>query len=110
MVAALLLLAPLALWLFLAPVPPARGKQVPRPPPGLTPDQPRARDPARADPRVLSATSGHQAEVFGVSTVGADFPAGSSACALADCRQVEIYLFDQDTAIVAVVDLSASVV
>lgn len=114
-----LLLAPLTLWLLAAPVPTARGKQGAAPtgpqfgmgvPPGLTPDQQQAQDLALADPRVLAQTTGHKAEVFGVTTIGADYPAGSAACATADCRQVEIYLFDQDTAVVAIVDLNALVV
>ncbi len=111
LVAGLLLLIPLTLALFLAPVPAARGKQAAEPlPPGLTPDQQRAQDLALADPRVLAQTSGHKSEVFGVADIGADYPAGSEACAAADCRQVQIYLFDLNTAVVAIVDLDASIV
>lgn len=111
LVAGLLLLLPLTLWLLLAPVPAARGKPPAAPlPAGYTPEQQRAHDLALADARVQAALAGHRAEVFGVRAVGGQYPAGSEACAAADCRQVEIYLFDTDTTVLALVDLDAEVV
>ncbi|MCC7358183.1 MAG: PKD domain-containing protein [Anaerolineales bacterium] len=104
--AGLLLLAPLTLWLLLAPTPVARGKQAASPLAGAnTPEQQRAQDLALADPRVMAALAGHRAEVFGVRAMGGQFPAEAAACAAADCRQVEIYLFDTNTAVLGLVDL-----
>ena len=111
LVAGLLLLAPLIIWLFLAPTPVARGKQAAAPlPGGNTPEQQRAQDLALADPRVVAALAGHRAEVFGVRAAGAQFSAEAATCAAADCRQVEIYLFDTDTAVLGLVDLNAGLV
>ena len=48
------------------------------------------------NPRVQALTNDHRTEVFGVRQV--------SACA--DCYQVEIYNFDEDTAVIALVNLT----
>ncbi len=72
----------------------------------MTPEQQTAQDLALADTRVQAFTSGHRAEVFGVSRVVlGPYPAALSACAATDCRQVEIYLWDTDTAVTAFVRL-----
>lgn len=72
----------------------------------MTPEQQTAQDLALADARVQAFTSGHRAEVFGVSRVVlGPYPEALSACAATDCRQVEIYLWDTDTAVTAFVRL-----
>ncbi len=74
----------------------------------MTPEQQTAQDLALADPRVQAFTSGHRAEVFGVSRVVlGPYPEILSACAATDCRQVEIYLWDVDTAVTAYVRLDS---
>ncbi len=109
LVAALAALLPVTLWLFAQPAPVARGKMPAAPlADGLTPEQQAAQDLALADPRVQIRTTGRRAEVFGVRGVGLHFPAGHEACALHDCRQVEIYLFDDNATVLALVDLDAA--
>lgn len=71
----------------------------------LSPEQARAQDLALSDGRVQTYTVGKRSEVFGVRPVGAHYPASSSACGSADCRQVEIYNFDEDAAVIALVNL-----
>jgi hypothetical protein len=109
LVAALVAILPITLWLFVQPAPVARGK-VPAAPlaGGLTPEQQAAQELALADLRVLARTSGHRAEVFGVRDVGMHFPSGHEACTAHDCRQVEIYLYDENATVLALVDLDAA--
>jgi hypothetical protein len=106
--AALLLLAALFL---LAPAQTARGKLATR---ALTgeqpPDEAEAQALALADSRVQAMTSGRRTEVFGVRALGAEHTALSAACAESDCRQVEIYDFDADATVLAIVDLPAGLV
>ncbi len=106
--AALLLLAAL----FLSPPSyTARGKAATRALAGdLPPGQAEAQALALADSRVQALTSGHQTEVFGVRTLGAQHTPLSAACALSDCRQVEIYDFDANATVLAIVDLPAGLV
>ncbi|MEW5986859.1 MAG: PKD domain-containing protein [Chloroflexota bacterium] len=73
----------------------------------LTPEQALAQDLALADSRVQGYTLGHRSEVMGVRVVGQHFTQAAGACATADCRQVEIYLFDQDAAVTALVNVDA---
>jgi hypothetical protein len=90
---------------------PARGKSAARPLADAMPlGQAEAQHLALADSRVIDLTSGRRTEVFGVRAVGADFTVDSSACAQSDCRQVEIYDFDANATIVAIVDLPARLV
>ncbi len=71
-----------------------------------TPEQQRAQNLALSDVRVQEHTVGRRAEVFGVRRVlAAQFTPQSQACASADCRQVEIYLFDENAAVTAIVNL-----
>ncbi|MEP7356472.1 MAG: hypothetical protein ABI847_04485, partial [Anaerolineales bacterium] len=108
LLAACLLLAAL---LFLPPAPTARGKTAARPLAGeLPPDELAAQTLALADDRVRTATAGRRTEVFDIKALGAEHTPDSQACALDDCRQVEIYDFDANAAIVAIVDLTAGVV
>ncbi|HRQ36837.1 MAG TPA: PKD domain-containing protein [Chloroflexota bacterium] len=75
----------------------------------MTPEQQTAQDLALADARVQAFTSGHRAEVFGVSRVVlGPYPESLAACAASDCRQVEIYLWDTDTAVTAFVRLDTA--
>ncbi len=97
-----------ALWQLAQPSGVVRGKSAAHPlPDGLTPEQTQAQDLALADPRVMQYTLGHRSEVFGVRRVGPHYPASSAACADADCRQVEIYNFDENAAVVAIVNLDS---
>lgn len=97
--------------LSLRPAQPARGKTAAAPLPGEpAPEQAAAEALALADPRVLAHTAGRRAEVFGVRAVGPHAPSSSADCAQSDCRQVEIYLYDQDAAVVAIVNLTAGTV
>ncbi len=93
-------------------VPTARGKSPSVPlADGLTPEQVLAQDLALADARVQQYTVGRRSEVFGVRQVLADqYTAASTACKTADCRQVEIYLFDENAAVTALVNLDTQTV
>lgn len=85
----------------------ARGKSPALPLTGeMTPDQLLAQDLALSDARVQNYTVGRRSEVFGIREVGMNFPASSRACAKAHCVQVEIYNFDEDAAVVAIVNLN----
>ncbi len=108
LLAALLLLGALA---GLPPAGTARGKAAALPLAGeLPPGAAEAQALALADARVQALTSGRRTEVFSVHALGAERPASSAACAQNDCRQVEIYDFDTDAAVTAIVDLTASAV
>lgn len=89
------------------PVKIARGKSPAQPiAEELSPEQQRAQDLALSDARVQSHTVGRSAEVFGVRRVVAkQFTPAAEACRTADCRQVEIYVFDEDAAVLALVNL-----
>ena len=81
----------LALWA----IRPIRGKSTAIPlSDEVTPAQAAAQELALADPRLQTLTSGHRTEVFGVREV--------TTCA--GCYQVEIYNFDEDTAVIALVN------
>lgn len=86
----------------------ARGKSAALPlQDGLSPEQQRAQNLALSDPRVQQHTAGHRAEVFGVRRLLANQATEQSqSCADADCRQVEIYVFDEDISVVAIVNLA----
>jgi PKD repeat protein len=73
----------------------------------LNPEQALAQDLALSDPQVQSLTVGRPSEVFGVRRIGLDFPLGAEACGNNKCWQVEIYNFDEDAAVVAIVDIEA---
>ncbi|MDX1437547.1 MAG: PKD domain-containing protein, partial [Anaerolineales bacterium] len=71
----------------------------------LTEAQEIAQDLALSDPKVQALTTGKRSEVFGVRWVGNHFTPDSRACAENTCYQVEIYNFDQNEAVVAIVDV-----
>jgi hypothetical protein len=111
LVAALIALLPVTLWLLARPAPVARGKSPAAPiAQGHDPLQQAAQDLALADARVQAHTAGRRAEVFGVRAVGQHFPLGHEACAEHDCRQVEVYLFDDNATVLALVDLDENAV
>jgi PKD repeat protein len=89
------------------PTPTARGKAAARPiftP--LTPPEELAQTLALADGRVLAYTTGKRTEVFVIKAVTAgQFTAPASACATADCRQVEIFDYDNSQTIAAIVNV-----
>ncbi|MCA9898336.1 MAG: hypothetical protein H6654_17085 [Ardenticatenaceae bacterium] len=85
-----------------------RGKSAPLPlETAITADQQSAQTLALADSRVQALTSGQRSEVFGVRQVGQQFTEASAACATAVCYQVEIYSFDENATVTAVVDTDA---
>lgn len=63
-----------------------------------------AQDLALSDARVMQHTSGRRTEVFGVRDVLGQFTLASSACKTAVCYQVEIYNFDDNAAVLAIVN------
>ncbi len=71
----------------------------------LDPAQELAQDLALSDPRVQDLTIGRPSEVFGVREVGAHFGPDNAACAVNACWQVEIYNFDEDATVTAVIDV-----
>lgn len=77
---------------------------------GLTPEQQLAQDLALSDSRVQAYTVGRRSEVFGIRLAWDHVPASSLACAAADCRQVEIYNFDENAAVIALVNLDTAAV
>lgn len=94
-------------WL-LRPEATARGKSAAMPLTNeQTPEQELAEELALADSRVQAHTVGRRSEVFGVRVVGDHYTAASAACANADCRQVEIYNFDDDAAVIAIVNVES---
>lgn len=97
---------------FLQPTNVARGKSAAIPLSGeMTPEQIQAQELALDDALVQAYTAGHRSEVFGVRQVFAgDYPGLRAACAGADCRQVEIYNFDENAAVTAVVNLTTGTV
>ncbi len=76
----------------------------------LSPIQQLAQDLALSDPEVQSLTLGHPSEVFGVQAVGGHFTPESQACAEHECWQVEIYNFDENATVTAIVDVEDEVV
>lgn len=106
----LLLFVPLVLLVnyLLQPSGVARGKSASTPlTDQLTDEQQLAQELALSDARVLGYTAGKRTEVFGVREVGMHFPPSASACGTAKCRQVEIYSFDEDAAITAIVNVDS---
>ncbi len=97
---------------FLRPTAIARGKSAAIPLSGkMTPEQEQAQQLALDDALVMAHTAGHRSEVFGVRSLTAgDYPALQGSCANADCRQVEIYNFDENAAVTAVVNLDTATV
>ncbi len=93
---------------YIISTPRVRGKAPAIPlPEELTVSQRRAQNLALSDPRVQSYTVGKRSEVFGVADVGDHFPPGAESCRVSDCRQVSIYNWKENTAIIAIVDLDA---
>ena len=72
----------------------------------MTPEQELAQNLALSDPIVQGYTLGHRSEVFGVRDVlASQYTKAAAACATADCRQVEIYNWDEDVAVSVLVNL-----
>lgn len=88
-----------------------RGKSAPIPlDTALTTAQQQAQTLALADRRVQQFTNGQRTEVFGVRRLGQQHTEASAVCATAVCYQVEIYSFDENFTVTAVVDTDAGVV
>jgi hypothetical protein len=85
-----------------------RGKSPARPVTGeLTPEALLAQDLALSDAEVIALTTGRRSEVFGVLETGHQYTEASAACARADCRQVNIYNFEENVLIAVIVDVDA---
>lgn len=101
----LLLVLAITTSLLLDPTQTARGKSAAQPLPVVhTVAQQMAQELALSDARVMQHTSGRRAEVFGVRDVLGQYTAASNACATAVCYQVEIYNFDDNATILAIVN------
>jgi len=86
----------------------ARGKSPAVPVSGeLPPEALLAQDLALSDPGVIALTTGRRSEVFSVAQTGNQYTEASRVCASADCRQVDIYNFDENVLIAAIVDVEA---
>ena len=75
----------------------------------LTVKEQLAQDLALSNAEVQRYTFGRRSEVFGIHEVlAAQYTKASSACATAECYQVEIYNFDDNAAITAIVNMDTS--
>ncbi|MGH2536071.1 MAG: PKD domain-containing protein [Candidatus Promineifilaceae bacterium] len=84
----------------------ARGKSAALPvAQGLTPDEVRAQQLALADSRLQSHTAGRRSEVMGILRAGDHVPASAAACRQADCRMVNVYVWDDAANVAAYVNL-----
>ena len=72
---------------------------------GDDPENQLAQDLALTDGRVIDYTAGRRAEVFSILEVGSHYPASAAACADSDCRQVDIYNFDENFTLSVIVDI-----
>ena len=103
----LLIVLTLALAQLFSPTPTVRGKSPAAPlKSGMTEEQNLAQNLALSDARVQTYTFGRPSEVFGIANVGLHYPPGAEACADSDCRQVNIYNWDENAAVTAIVDLN----
>ena len=86
-----------------------RGKSAALPlPDDLTAKQQLAQDLTLSNADVQRYTFGRRSEVFGIHQVLADqYTKASAVCATADCRQVEIYNFDDNATITAIVNIES---
>lgn len=71
----------------------------------MTAEQQVAQDAALADKRVQAYTTGYRTEVFGVQTISHQTNPALAPCASADCRQVNIFNFDESATIAAIVNV-----
>jgi PKD repeat protein len=69
-----------------------------------------AQELALADARVLHHTSGSRTEVFSIRQMHGQHTPDNHACETAVCYQVEIYNFDRNATITAIVDVNAATV
>ena len=85
----------------------ARGKMsaAPPSPDRWEPEQYEAQEEALLDARVQQYMRGHRAEVFGVRQVRDQYTRASRACVQADCWLVEIYLWDENSTVLAIVNV-----
>lgn len=89
-------------------VPVARGKIAAVPLTNtLTAEQKIAQQVALADLRVVSLTEGRRTEVFGIRNLLGESTPASRECATAACYQVEIYNFDENSAVIAIVNVES---
>ncbi|MBK8433383.1 MAG: PKD domain-containing protein [Chloroflexi bacterium] len=92
-------------------VPVARGKMAAVPLTNqLNDGQKVAQEAALADSRVLALTDGRRTEVFGVLDLRGEHTPASAECATTLCYQVEIYNFDENAAVIAIVNPATGVV
>lgn len=95
--------------LLFNPVAEVRGKSPAVPLVAMANDRQKlAQDLALTDERVMQHTLGRRTEVFGVRDVLGQYTSASSACKTAVCYQVEIYNFDENATILAIVNTDSS--
>ncbi len=96
-----------AIYLFLsAPVQTAKGKSPVRPIiQEMSAVDQAAQDVALSDGRILQAMAGNRSEVLSVKKTVGYYPSLAVNCSADRCRQIEIYNFDDDETITAIVDV-----
>lgn len=102
----IMILSTLFLSQIISPVRTVRGKSPAAPlNEEMTENQKLAQDLALSDSRVQGYTIGRPSEVFGIANVGLHYPPGAASCKDANCQQVNIYNWDENAAVVVIVDL-----
>ena len=76
----------------------------------VTPQRQLAQELTLADARVLHHTMGSRTEVFSIREMHGQHSPADHACQTAVCYQVEIYNFDRNATITAIVDVEAALV
>jgi hypothetical protein len=92
---------------LLSPTPSVRSKAPALPlSQGMGREDQLAQDLALSDTRVQAYTVGRRSEVFSVVPVQYHVPAAASTCYASDCRQVNIFNWDENAAVTAFVDIA----
>lgn len=98
----------LVFWPSQSGAPVARGKSPAAPiTQEMTPEQTLAQDLALSDTTVQGYTLGSRSEVMGIQPVGMQFTPAAAACATANCQQVDIYNYDTNVTITALVNVDS---
>lgn len=74
---------------------------------GMGPEDQLAQDLALSDTRVQAYTVGRRSEVFSVVPVQYHVPTSANTCYASDCRQVNIYNWDENAAVTVFVDVAS---
>lgn len=73
----------------------------------MTDEEQLAQDLALSNAQVQALTLGQQSEIFSIQKVGHQYTAASQACETATCYQVNIYNFEENATVMAIVDIDA---